>query len=91
MANLYTAYTKVIQGETFFFVKKFQSFPELKDVPPFLESFGMHKDFDKACSIAGINDAKIKEQILTDMNRSIPQAKIIELAPVPFIEKKLAQ
>ena len=91
MANFYTAYTKAVNGQTFYFVKKFQSFPELKDVPPFLESFGMHTDFDKACSIAAVEDLKIKEQILRDINSNMPQAKVIEIGNVSFAEKKLAQ
>lgn len=91
MANFYTAYTKVVNGQTLYFVKKFQSFPEFKDVPPFLESFGMHTEFEKACAIAGIEDPKIKEQILRDLNSDVPQAKVIEIGNTGFAEKKLAQ
>lgn len=90
MANIYSAYTRAVSGQTFYFVKKFQSFPELKGVPPFLESFGMHTDFDKACSIASIDDPKIKEQILRDINSNTPQAKVIEISNTGFAEKKVA-
>ena len=91
MANFYTGYTKMVNGQTMYFVKKFQSFPEFKDVPPFLESFGMHTEFDKACSIAGVEDPKLKEQILNDINNNTPQAKVIEISNTGFGEKKLAQ
>jgi hypothetical protein len=91
MANVYTAYTRTIQDKVHFFVKKFQSFPDLKNVPPVLESFGMHTDFDKACSIASIHDARIREQILNDLNSGMPQAKVIGLGSVHFGEKKVAQ
>ena len=79
MENFYTAYTKVIENKLHYFVKKFMIFPELKDVAPVLESYGMHTDFNKACSIAGIQDPKIKEQLLLEAQETIPQAKVIDL------------
>lgn len=91
MAHVYNAYTKVIQNKTFYFVKKFQTYPDLKDIPPFMEGFGMHTDFDKACSIASIFDPKIKEQIFKDMNSNLPQAKVIELGILSFPESKIAR
>jgi hypothetical protein len=91
MANYYTAYSKVIQGQAFYFVKKFQLYPELKDVPPILEGFGMHTDFNKACTIAGISDLKIKEQILSDLKNEIPQAKVIEIGNAGQDDIKLAR
>ncbi|MEO6453243.1 MAG: hypothetical protein ABIN97_04185 [Ginsengibacter sp.] len=63
MKSYYTAYTKIINGETFYFVKHFQTFPEYNDVQPFLESYAMHTDFYKACKIAGVSDKTIQLQL----------------------------
>ena len=87
MENIYTAYTKVIENKTYFFVKKYLAFPELKDVPPMQEAFGMHTDFNKACEIAGIQDPKIREQLLSEAEGAVPQAKVIELKNVNFSGK----
>ena len=66
MESYYTGYTKQVNGQTYYFVKKFTIYPELKNVAPSLESYGMHTDFDKACRIASINDPKIKQQLLQE-------------------------
>jgi len=87
MENFYTAYTKIIENKTFYFVKKYLIFPEFKDVAPVLESFGMHTDFNKACSIAGIQDPKIKEQLLSEAEGTVQQAKVIDLNSANFSGK----
>jgi hypothetical protein len=79
MENIYTAYTKVIDNKTYYFVKKYLVFPEFKDVAPMQESFGMHVDFNKACDIASIHDPMIREQLLLEAQGTIQQAKVIEL------------
>ena len=79
MENFYNAYTKVIENKTYYFVKKYLIFPEFKDVAPVLESYGMHTDFNKACSIAAVNDPKIREQLLNEAEGTIQQAKVIDL------------
>ncbi|MEP7143684.1 MAG: hypothetical protein ABI707_12470 [Ferruginibacter sp.] len=87
MENFYTAYTKVIENKTYYFVKKFLIFPEFKDVSPVLENYGMHIDFNKACGIAQINDPKIREQLLNEAEGSIQQAKVIDLNTANFSGK----
>ncbi len=87
MENLYTAYTKVMDNNTYYFVKKYLVFPEFKDVEPMQESFGMHTDFNKACSIAGINDPIIREQLFNDAKGTIQQARVIDLNPANFSVK----
>lgn len=77
MENFYTGYTKVLDNKTYYFIKKFIIFPELKNVAPALEAYGMHTDFDKACSIASISDPLIKQQILDEIEGNIQQAKVI--------------
>ena len=64
MKTLYRAYSKSINGTTFYFVKTFQTFPEYKNVPPILESYGMHTRFDKACEIAQVYDRETQLNLL---------------------------
>lgn len=87
MENFYTSYTKVIENKTYYFVKKFLTFPEFKDVSPVLESYGMHTDFNKACSIASIQDIKIREQLLNEAQGSVQHAKVIDLNASTFSGK----
>lgn len=90
METFYTAYTKLLDYKKYYFVKKFTAFPELKDVSPILESYGMHTSFDKACSIAGLTDALIKEQLLQQAEENTQRAKIVELDSNSFISKSVA-
>ena len=79
MENFYTAYRKTIDGVTFYFVKKYQTFPEYKDVPSVLENYGMHTDFKKACKIAMISDKAIQQQLLDTLEIKTSQTKVIQL------------
>lgn len=79
MKNVYTAYTKVIQGIPFYFVKKFTAFPELIGVPNYLEGFGMHKDFDEACKIAGISDFNVKSTLFEELEINQNSTKVIQM------------
>lgn len=87
MENFYTAYTKIIENKTYYFVKKYLIFPELKDVAPVLESYGMHTDFNKACSIASIYDTHIREQLLNEAEGNVQQAKVIDFNKANFSGK----
>ena len=90
METNFTCYTKKVQGEIFYFVKKFIVLPEYSNVPPMLEAFGMHTDFDKACAIAQLTDAVIKKQLLEEVETGLKQAKVIDLAEVNFISRRPA-
>ncbi len=90
MENFCTAYTKVIENKTYYFVKKYLTFPEFKDVSPVLESYGMHADFNKACNIAGIQDTLLREQLLHEAEGTIQHAKVIDLNTASFSGKAAA-
>lgn len=90
METFYTAYTKLLDYKTYYFVKKFTAFPEFKDVSPILESYGMHTNFDKACSIAGLTDAAIKEQLLQQAEENTQRAKVVELNSASFASQSVA-
>ena len=63
MEKSYNAYEKKINGTTFYFVKQYRVFPEYNNVPPLLETFGMHTDFEKACKIASVYDEEIQQEL----------------------------
>lgn len=90
METNFTCYTKKVQGEIYYFVKKFMVFPEYANVPPVLEAFGMHADFDKACAIAQLSDAAIKKQLLKEVETGLKQAKVIDLTEVNFNSQRPA-
>ena len=91
MENFYTSYTKTVQGKTYYFVKKFLTFPEFNNVPNVLVGYGMHTDFDKACNIAMIQDTNIKLQLLNSMTGAVEKAKVIEMMPVNFESKSVVR
>ena len=88
METFYKAYTKISQNKSYYFVKKYLSFPEYNDVEDIMEGYGMHTDFNKACSIAGLHDLKIRQQLLDGIQSEMPQAKIIELNPADAVLTK---
>ena len=67
MENFYSAYVRTVNGKEFYFVKKYQVFPEYKDIPQILDTYGMHTSFDKACKIAMIFDLEIKQQLILEL------------------------
>ena len=91
MENYYTSYSKVVQNKTYYFVKKFLTFPEFNNVPDVLVGYGMHTDFDKACNIAMIQETNIKLQLLNSMTGAVEKAKVIEMMPVNFESKSVVR
>lgn len=79
MENIYTAYSKDINGKSFFFVKKYNVFPEYENFPNVLDSMGMHTDFYKACDIAKINDAAIIKELLNELHILPDSTKVIPI------------
>ncbi len=87
MEHFYDSYTKVVQDQTYYFVKRYLRFPEYSQVADILEGYGMHTDFGKACRIAGIKDAAIIQQVYEKLNSNIAYAKVIELNQGNFESK----
>lgn len=79
MEYYYTAYSKQVQDQKFYFVKKFMRFSEFQGVADFLEGYGMHTDFDKACDFAAVTDPRIRKSLLNEMEEIVPSAKVIIL------------
>ena len=91
MENFYSAYVRTVNGNAFYFVKKYQVFPEYKDVPPILDGYAMHTNFGKACKIAMVSDKAIQQQLINELqlnnllggvNKTQPaKARIYKLIP----------
>lgn len=64
-------------------------FPEFQNVPDVLVGYGMHTDFQKACSIATIHDLNIRQQLLDNITENFGQAKVIEMHSGEFEIKSL--
>lgn len=81
MKNEYTAYTREIDGQLFYFVKHFIVMPELQNVKPVQVGSGMHLQFDKACDIASITtDVEDRKRIYATIHpEEIPAAKVISI------------
>jgi hypothetical protein len=80
MKNVYVTYCKEVQGNPTYFVKCFESFPELKNVPDVQVGFGMHPNFERACFFAGIEDDYIINQLKKTVIPPEP-AKVIPMIP----------
>lgn len=89
MENIYNAYTREINGKTFYFVKKFSMFPELNDCPPILENMGMHTNFYKACRFAQIDDDMVIRSLMNQVHIVPHSAKVIHLQKVRSITHSL--
>jgi hypothetical protein len=89
MENIYKAYTKEINGKTFYFVKKFSIFPEFEDSPKVLESMGMHTDFYKACNIAKVEDVDMVSKLMSDLHIMPDSARVIHMHRVKAMTHSL--
>ena len=69
MEHVYTVQTKLIQDKTYYFVKKFMSLPEFKGLADVVVGYGMHTNFEKACSIAGVNESICRKQLVLDLEQ----------------------
>lgn len=80
MHIFYTAYTRTVQNTNYFFVKRFNTFPELPGVPDILDSYGMHTKFSEACRIAGLKDPLIMKSLLENIEATeVLNAKVIHM------------
>ncbi len=79
MENIYKAYTKQINGVSFYFVKKFTTFPEYKGCPDILDNMGMHRDFFKACDMAKVHDEMVIARLMTELHIIAESARFIHI------------
>lgn len=86
MEHVYKAHTKQIEGHTYYFVKKILIIPELGEAGNVVTGYGMHTDFEKACSIAGIEDAVTRKNILAGLEQPNKQTETVPAVKKPAIE-----
>ncbi len=95
MEKMYISYTKKSGQRTYYFVKCFLIFPDLKNVSPVLEGYGMHEDFNKACNIAAVYDSNLKKQLLDQIDDTGSKAKVVAInkinSPIKMIFYNLQQ
>ena len=85
MENIYKAYTKEINGKTFYFVKKFTAFSEYENCPTVLDGMGMHTNFYKACNIAHVYDDLAVNQLMNELHIISESARVIHLPKIKSI------
>ena len=91
MENFYSAYVRTVNGDTYYFVKKYQVFPEYKEVPPILDSYAMHTDFEKACKIATVCDKAIQQQLINELQHNNALTSVQKIQPAKARIYKLIQ
>jgi hypothetical protein len=89
MENIYKAYTKEINGKTFYFVKKFSVFPEYENSPKVLDAMGMHTNFYKACNIAKIDDDIVVRNLMNELHIIPDSARVIHMHGVKAMTHSL--
>ncbi len=89
MENIYNAYTKEINGKTFYFVKKFIFYPEIKDSSPILDKLGMHTNFHKACGIAEVYDQQIVNRLMNELHIIPESGRVIHLQKAKAVTHSL--
>ncbi|MBL0182367.1 MAG: hypothetical protein IPP96_08745 [Chitinophagaceae bacterium] len=94
MEHVYTVHTKLIEGKTYYFVKKIMTFPELGEAANLVTGYGMHTDFEKACNIAGIEDTSARKKLLAEiehLNKPKEPAKKPSVQITESVNKWLAE
>ncbi len=82
MENFYNAYTREINGKTFYFVKRFSLFPEFENCPTILDGMGMHTNFYKACDIARVLDDVAVNRLMNQLHIIPESARVIHMTKV---------
>ncbi len=89
MENIYKAYTKEINGKTFYFVKKFSAFTEVENCPAILDSMGMHTNFYRACKIAQVNDDVAVNKLMNELHIIPESARVIHMTKAKSMTQSL--
>lgn len=79
MKSIYQAYTREINRQTHYFVKKYTFFPEIENFPPILDTMGMHKDFLKACELANVEEDDQVQYLMEELNLAKVSGKVIPI------------
>lgn len=83
--SIYRAYTRVINRKTHYFVKKYDTFTGLDNIPPILDSMGMHIDFIRACELASVENESVMHDLMEELNLTKVSGKVI---PIQSLQKE---
>ena len=90
MEYLYSLNTKLIEGKTYYFVKKIMTFSEFKGLANVVIGYGMHTNYEKACNIAGIDEIAWRKQLLHELEqRNLPLTQAFK--PQKSVERRSVQ
>lgn len=81
MENVYTAYKKNVNGNECYFVKRFVVFPDIPELEPVQEGFGMHLNLEKACKIAGITSPETIAALKVQADGVPVEARVVKMRP----------
>lgn len=81
--SIYTAYTRLINGQTYYFVKKYDTFEGVRNIPPVLDSMGMHRNFLKACEFANVEKEEDIMNLMDQLDLTYYDGKIIPVSQLP--------
>lgn len=81
--SIYTAYTRTVNDKTFYFVKKYNDYEGVRNLPPVLDSMGMHKDFLRACELANVEREEDVMQLMDQLNLTFYSGKVISVSQLP--------
>ncbi len=94
MEHIYNIETKILQGKTHYFVKKIMVLPEFKGLADIVVGYGMHTNFEKACSIANVNDAASRQLLLLkleELNKPLQPTKLHKVEIADSVNRWLVQ
>ena len=91
METFYKAYSKMVLNRKTYFVKKIVRFPEYQGMEDIVIGYGMHSNFNRACSIAKIDSLKIRERLLAETECIPASGKILSLYSPVKSPKKFIQ
>lgn len=74
---IYRSYVRVVNGRSFYFVKKYETYADTQGVPPILISMGMHKDFLKACELAGVENEDTVHALMAELSLTVVDGKAV--------------
>jgi len=68
MKTKHQIYTRTVNGDEYYIVKRFLTFPG-ENIPDILENVGMHKNLLNACRIAKLSNSEI-EKLCPDIEQT---------------------
>ncbi|MCO6497120.1 MAG: hypothetical protein J5I50_05605 [Chitinophagaceae bacterium] len=75
----YVASVREINDQAHYVIKKYSYFPEFPEVPEVLDSMGMHQDFLKACSLAGVEDEQVIDDLMAALGLRKESGKVVRI------------